>query len=426
MMKKHLFFNWLATAILLAGCVPASWLPVATPIPTEAISTVVVCPTAEPCPERACAPCPPTPTEAPATNTYDAPYLEPDRVAAARQAIAAIQALRNKDFDALALLSTSYLTLSPSVEGLLQAYSPYQDELRGFATDTSPRQWGTDAAGNMVESSFDDFYDRFLYNLDYASAPVISINYSAATGVYEIPWEIASEPLPYANTSVVEFYMPTAGGQANEWQALRLYLTPRPGGEWVLRAIAHAGMTPPVDSIGSTTSPNDVEIPPKAQVFLMAMDAIQAFRLGDMAQVAEMVHPDRGLRFSPYSNVREGDQVLSAVELAAVFADPITRLWGAFDGSGKPINLAFNEYFHIFVYDSDFARHGIVSLDLPISGGNIIDNSREFYPAAVIVEFYQPGTELYTGMDWSALKMVFQQVDGTWYLVGLIHSNWTI
>ena len=29
-------------------------------------------------------------------------------------------------------------------------------------------------------------------------------------------------------------------------------------------------------------------------------------------------------------------------------------------------------------------------------------------------------------MDWGALKLVFQQIDGNWYLVGLIHSNWTI
>jgi hypothetical protein len=59
--------------------------------------------------------------------------------------------------------------------------------------------------------------------------------------------------------------------------------------------------------------------------------------------------------------------------------------------------------------------------------GNSIDNSQEYYPGARIVEYYFPGFDpQYAGMDWRSIRLVFMEENNIWYLVGIIHDQWTI
>jgi len=167
--------------------------------------------------------------------------------------------------------------------------------------------------------------------------------------------------------------------------------------------------------------------PQQSQVLPLADTAIQALKDKDMTALASLAHPGKGVRFSPYSFVLPEHQSFSAEELATLLDDPNTYTWGAFDGSGEPIQMAFKDYFERFIYSKDFAGAGQVSLDQRLGQGNTIDNSREFYPEAVVVEYFIPGENPdYGGMDWQSLRLVFQQENGAWYLVGVIHDEWTI
>ena len=48
-------------------------------------------------------------------------------------------------------------------------------------------------------------------------------------------------------------------------------------------------------------------------------------------------------------------------------------------------------------------------------------------PDAVMVEFHYPGFDAaYGGMDWRSLRLFLEQKDGTWYVVGIVHGQWTI
>ncbi len=59
--------------------------------------------------------------------------------------------------------------------------------------------------------------------------------------------------------------------------------------------------------------------------------------------------------------------------------------------------------------------------------GNSIDNSQEYYPGAMVVEYHFPGFDpQYGGLDWASLRLVFQEFEGRWVLVGIIHDEWTI
>ena len=118
---------------------------------------------------------------------------------------------------------------------------------------------------------------------------------------------------------------------------------------------------------------------------------ISALKNKDMNELSQYVHPQMGLRFSPYATVKDTDQVFSADQVAGLMADPTVYLWGNYDGSGEPINLTFADYYAKFVYDEDFANAPQIALNHRLGTGNSIDNTIEYYQSSMVVEFYFPG-----------------------------------
>ena len=158
-----------------------------------------------------------------------------------------------------------------------------------------------------------------------------------------------------------------------------------------------------------------------------ADQAIRALSARDMDTLADMANPAWGVRFSPYANVRQEDIVFTPDQLRAAFADSTIYTWGAFDGSGEPIQMTFAGYYDSFIYSQDFANAEQTCFNCVLGKGNSLNNAAEFYPGAVIVEYYFSGFDpQYAGMDWRSLRLVFRQDGDTWYLVGIINDQWTI
>ena len=178
----------------------------------------------------------------------------------------------------------------------------------------------------------------------------------------------------------------------------------------------------PYPEMAATAIPAD----PQVVVRELADKAVLALKEGNIRVLSSMVHPANGLRFSPYSYVHAEDLFFIAAELPSLMDNPNQYVWGAYDGSGEPINLTFADYFARFVYDVDFASAPEVSINERLGQGNTIDNAAEFYPGALIVEYHFPGfDDQYQGMDWRSLRLVFQDYKGRWVLVGIIHDEWT-
>jgi hypothetical protein len=192
--------------------------------------------------------------------------------------------------------------------------------------------------------------------------------------------------------------------------------------------------TPPTPaSLISPTSdhpPSPVASPstnPDQQIVLnLAFSVVKAIKDKDMITLSQAVHPQLGLRFSPYSYVLDSHQVFPADKVGGLMDDSTVYLWGNYDGTGEPINLTFADYYAKFIYDVDFADAPQISLNHRLGTGNSLDNTQEFYPGSLVVEFYYPGFDpQYGGMDWRSLRLVFMQADQTWYLAGIIHDQWT-
>jgi len=159
-----------------------------------------------------------------------------------------------------------------------------------------------------------------------------------------------------------------------------------------------------------------------------AMETLKIIKERDFAALAERVHPD-GVRFSPYSYVdvsEAGDLVFTPEEVKTFGEDDTKYTWGRYDGTGFPIELTPREYFDEFVYTADFVNAERVSYNETLGVGNTLENQFEIYPDAIVVEYYFSGFDpQYGGMDWQSLRLAFEELDGTWYLVGVIHNQWT-
>lgn len=174
-----------------------------------------------------------------------------------------------------------------------------------------------------------------------------------------------------------------------------------------------------------------VKEPAKEEVGIMAQSelVLAALKNKNDEVLATYVHPDLGVRFttSSYIDVMS-NQNFTAAQISTALSDPKKYTWGYQDGSGEPIDLTFMEYWNRWIYDKDFANAPQVSAEKILgTSGNTLNNQKEIYPNATIVEYHFPGFDpQYGGMDWESLRLVFQQKDDTWYLVGIIHDQWSI
>jgi hypothetical protein len=163
-------------------------------------------------------------------------------------------------------------------------------------------------------------------------------------------------------------------------------------------------------------------------------EAVLALRAHDMEQVASLVHPVKGVTFSPYTTVRplqgapgEADLVFSRDQVRQLWSDSTVHLWGLYDGTGEPIEMTFAAYYQRFVYDVDFAQPDVIGFGETIGLGNSINNIADVFPGSTTVEYHFEGFDpQYAGMDWRSLRLVWEQADGTWYLVAIVHDEWTI
>lgn len=155
---------------------------------------------------------------------------------------------------------------------------------------------------------------------------------------------------------------------------------------------------------------------------------ITAIKEKDAGKIAEFVHPQKGVRFTPYTYVQvESDLVFEKEEMKGFFGDQKEYLWGHYDGTGDEIRLTPEEYYAKFVYSADFAQAEEIGYNQVLSYGNMLENQFEVYENPIVVEYYFPGFDpQYEGMDWKSLRLVFEEYEESWLLVGIINNQWTI
>lgn len=178
----------------------------------------------------------------------------------------------------------------------------------------------------------------------------------------------------------------------------------------------------------SSDQPDDLEgVPPL--VTEAATTVMRALSRKDMGQLAAWVHPEKGLRFSPYAYVDpKKDIVFTRAEVEGLMEDGTKRIWRTYPGSGEQIEMTFADYYDRFVYDADFLQDAEIAVNKGLGQGTMINNLNQIYPEAQydFVEYHIAGIDpSVEGMDWRSLRLVFEKIGEDRALVGIIHDQWT-
>ena len=147
----------------------------------------------------------------------------------------------------------------------------------------------------------------------------------------------------------------------------------------------------------------------------------------DFSRITDDIHPTRGVRFSMYAYVRpETDKVFSREQYAQYLQQSNIRFtWGEKDGTGDALITPLPTYLDTWVAAKTF-NGTTPSLNQSQARGSMINNIDKIYQNSEVVEFYYKGSDQYSGMDWRAMRLVFEEYQGKRYLVAVINDQWTV
>lgn len=135
-----------------------------------------------------------------------------------------------------------------------------------------------------------------------------------------------------------------------------------------------------------------------------------------------------GVTFVPYGFIDTAKhKKLSREDFLEAINKKWVLTWGSYDGTGEPIKLTVNQYLAKFVYNADYLNAEADAFDTVINQGNSINNIQKIYPNHHFIDYHFSGFEQQSkGMDWTSLRMVFTKEDGQYFIVAIIHDQWTI
>ena len=147
--------------------------------------------------------------------------------------------------------------------------------------------------------------------------------------------------------------------------------------------------------------------------------AIKAIKFRNFTLLEKLIHPKFGIRFSPYLYVMSSDVVFSAKNFEARYHDDYIYDWGS-KRMSKNMRMTFKDYYSTYLYQNDYAISQDVTYNQPILLENIVDNTYNFYPEAIVVEYNSDNLGDYSK---SLLRLVFEKYKNEYFLSGIITIN---
>ncbi len=184
-------------------------------------------------------------------------------------------------------------------------------------------------------------------------------------------------------------------------------------------------LTQTPDSVQNQSKPaSPVQEDDTILIKALSKEILTSLKNKDFETFADYFNPVEGVRFSPYAYIDTINNIrLNAENFKEGIKTNKKFTWGYSDGSGDPIQLTIPDYFKKFVYNKDFLNVEKSSVDKMIGSGNSLNNLEVIYPHAHFTESFDPGSH---EMAWSVLRLVFKKESGKFYLVGVVHDQWTI
>lgn len=157
-------------------------------------------------------------------------------------ALRAIELIKAKDWESLAVMvhpeAGVRFTAYPYIE-LEEDQVFTAEQVAGLATNTTEYDWGRfDGSGDPIRLTVGDYYKRFIYDADFAQAPVIGRDHIIGLGN-----AIDNVKEAYPDGRFVEFHFPgTKQHDGIDWRSLKLVFEQQ-GETWHLVGIIHGEWT---------------------------------------------------------------------------------------------------------------------------------------------------------------------------------------
>lgn len=156
--------------------------------------------------------------------------------------------------------------------------------------------------------------------------------------------------------------------------------------------------------------------------------ALAALFARDGEQLARLVSPDKGVRFSPGAFVDvDEDIVFNPNQIITFWTDPKIYHWGFEEGTGDEIRETPAGYATRYILDRDYLHTDAVYVNYDRGKSTTSSNIPAVYPLSTRVEYFvdtqeEENAEL---TDWASLRLVLEMRHGCWTLVGVIHDAWS-
>lgn len=159
----------------------------------------------------------------------------------------------------------------------------------------------------------------------------------------------------------------------------------------------------------------------------IASEILTTLKTKDYPAFASYFHPTEGVTFSPYGFIdTKTAKNLSKASFLKLIEGRRPVIWGNYDGTGEIITLTAQQYLEKFVYNADYLHAEKIGHDQVIGQGNSLNNLAEIFPKQPFIEYHFSGFEQkYAGLDWTSLRLVFKQYQSNYYLVAVVHDQWT-
>jgi len=166
-----------------------------------------------------------------------------------------------------------------------------------------------------------------------------------------------------------------------------------------------------------------------AELTTLAFGVLENIKNGDFESLAEIAHPNFGVVFSPSATISlSTNRRFSAEQISQFATDNNVYVWGLNNGSGEPIDMTPVDYFAQFVYSGDFLNASVIGINRIVRSGNALENLTNEFPGIKFVDFHIPGDEGDSSddLDWSSLRIGFEEYGDSLWLVVIVHSTWTV
>ena len=163
-----------------------------------------------------------------------------------------------------------------------------------------------------------------------------------------------------------------------------------------------------------------------ADMTMLAYRVLEYVKDDDYVALSHVVHPEYGVVLSPYATINLAtDRRFSAEEVAGFGTDSSVYVWGVYNGRGEPIELTPAEYIEKFVPAEDFLNAKTIGINQIVRSGNALENITDVFPNVQFIDFHISADDSADELDWSSLRLGFEEYNGYYRLITIVYSTWT-